>query len=70
MAAGIRNYLLGVTQEQFDALNKQLDMASDPPPGLLFHRSRRLGRQDPGETPPPAERSDRRAATLPPGGSG
>jgi hypothetical protein len=39
MAVGIRNNLSGVTQEQFDSLNKHLDMASDPPPGLIFHAS-------------------------------
>jgi catechol 2,3-dioxygenase-like lactoylglutathione lyase family enzyme len=39
MAVGIRNDLPGVTQEAFDSLNKQVDMASDPPAGLIFHAS-------------------------------
>jgi hypothetical protein len=39
MPVGIRNNLPGVTQEQFDAINKQVDLASDPPPGLIFHAS-------------------------------
>ena len=39
MAVGIRNNLAGVTQEEFDSLNKELDMASDPPLGLIFHAS-------------------------------
>jgi hypothetical protein len=41
MPVGIRNNLPGVTQEQFDAINKQVDVASDPPPGLIFHASAR-----------------------------
>jgi len=37
--ARIRNNLAGVTQEEFDSLNKELDMASDPALGLIFHAS-------------------------------
>ncbi len=39
MATGIRQKLAGVTQEQFDAVNKHVDPAGDPPAGLLFHAS-------------------------------
>jgi hypothetical protein len=39
MAVGIRIKLPGVTQEQFDAVNKHVDPASNPPKGLLFHAS-------------------------------
>jgi hypothetical protein len=37
--ARIRNNLADVTQEEFDSLNKELDMASDPALGLIFHAS-------------------------------
>jgi hypothetical protein len=39
MAVGIRIKFAGVTQDQFDAVNKHVDPASDPPAGLLFHAS-------------------------------
>jgi hypothetical protein len=39
MAVGIRLKLAGVTQEQFDAVNKHVDPAGNPPDGLLFHAS-------------------------------
>jgi hypothetical protein len=39
MAVGIRIKLAGVTEEQFDAVNKHIDPASNPPKGLLFHAS-------------------------------
>jgi hypothetical protein len=37
MAVGIRAKLPGVTQEQWDAMDRQID--SEPPPGLIFHAS-------------------------------
>jgi hypothetical protein len=37
MAVGIRAELAGVTQEQWDAMDSQID--SEPPPGLIFHAS-------------------------------
>jgi hypothetical protein len=39
MAVGIRIKLAGVTEEQFDAVNKHVDPVGDPPKGLLFHSS-------------------------------
>jgi hypothetical protein len=39
MAVGIRIKLAGVTEEQFDAVNKHVDPAENPPKGLLFHAS-------------------------------
>jgi quinol monooxygenase YgiN len=39
MAIGIRIKFPGVTQEQFDEVNKHVDPASNPPTGLLFHAS-------------------------------
>jgi hypothetical protein len=39
MAVGIRVKLPGITQEQFDAVNKHIDPAANPPKGLLFHSS-------------------------------
>jgi hypothetical protein len=39
MALGIRIKLAGVTEEQFDAVNKHADPAANPPKGLLFHAS-------------------------------
>ena len=39
MTVGIRFKLLGVTQEQFDAVNKLIDPTGNPPKGILFHAS-------------------------------
>ena len=39
MAIGIRIKLAGITEEQFDAVNKHVDPAGDPARGLLFHAS-------------------------------
>lgn len=39
MAVGIRIKFAGVTQEQFDEMNRHVDPAGDPPKGLLFHAS-------------------------------
>jgi hypothetical protein len=39
MAVGIRIKLPGVTEEEFDAVNKHIDPSGDPPKGLLFHAS-------------------------------
>ena len=39
MAVGIRIKFAGITQEQFDAVNAQIDPASNPPEGLVFHAS-------------------------------
>jgi len=39
MAVGIRIKLAGVTEEQFDTVNKIVDPAGNPPKGLLFHAS-------------------------------
>ena len=39
MAVGIRIKLVGVTEEQFDAVNKHVDPVGNPPKGLLFHAS-------------------------------
>ena len=39
MAVGIRIKFTGLSQEQFDQVNKHVDPASNPPKGLLFHAS-------------------------------
>jgi hypothetical protein len=39
MAVGIRIKFAGMGQEQFDAINKHVDPAGDPPKGVLFHSS-------------------------------
>jgi hypothetical protein len=39
MAVGIRIKLAGITEDQFDAVNKHVDPTGDPPHGLLFHAS-------------------------------
>jgi hypothetical protein len=39
MAVGIRIKFAGLAQEQFDAVNAQIDPAGNPPQGLLFHAS-------------------------------
>jgi hypothetical protein len=39
MTVGIRITFAGLTQEQFDEVNKHVDPAGDPPTGLLFHAS-------------------------------
>jgi hypothetical protein len=39
MAVGIRIKFAGLSQEQFDEVNKHVDPAGDPPEGLLFHAS-------------------------------
>ncbi|HEX7526642.1 MAG TPA: hypothetical protein VF327_10055 [Gaiellaceae bacterium] len=39
MAVGIRIKLAGIDQETFDAVNKHVDPAGNPPKGLLFHSS-------------------------------
>jgi hypothetical protein len=39
VAVGIRLKFAGVTQEQFDAANAQVDLESSPPAGLIFHSS-------------------------------
>jgi hypothetical protein len=39
MAVGIRIKFVGITQEQFDAVNAHVDPDSNPPKGLLFHAS-------------------------------
>ncbi len=36
MTVGIRIKLAGITEEQFDAVNKQVDPAGGSPKGLLF----------------------------------
>ena len=41
MPVGIRIKLAGITEEQFDAVNKQIDPAGDPPKGLIFMRRAR-----------------------------
>ena len=37
MAVGIRVKIAGVTKEQFDAVNDQVNPNRTAPPGLLFH---------------------------------
>lgn len=39
MAVGIRIKFAGLSQEEFDEINKHVDPASDPPEGILFHAS-------------------------------
>jgi hypothetical protein len=39
MAVGIRIKFAGLSQEQFDAVNRHVDPVSDPPKGVLFHAS-------------------------------
>ena len=39
MAVGIRIKFTGLTQAEFDVVNKHVDPASNPPKGLLFHAS-------------------------------
>jgi len=39
MAVGIRIKLAGVDQEAFDALERGIDPAGNPPQGLIFHAS-------------------------------
>jgi hypothetical protein len=39
MTVGIRIKLPGVTEEQFDEVNKHIDPKGNPPKGILFHSS-------------------------------
>jgi len=39
MAVGIRIKFAGIKQEQFDAVNAQIDPNNNPPEGLIFHAS-------------------------------
>ena len=39
MTVGIRIKLAGVTQEQFDEVNKHVDATGNPPKGIVFHAS-------------------------------
>ena len=39
MTVGIRIKFAGLSQEQFDQVNKHVDPATNPPKGLLFHAS-------------------------------
>ena len=39
MTVGIRIKLSGVSQEQFDEVNKHIDPTGNPPKGVLFHAS-------------------------------
>jgi hypothetical protein len=39
MTVGIRFKLSGITQEQFDEVNKRIDPRGNPPEGILFHAS-------------------------------
>jgi hypothetical protein len=39
MAVGIRIKFAGVTQEEFDQVNQQIDPDGNPPEGLLYHAS-------------------------------
>lgn len=39
MTVGIRIKLLGLSQDQFDEVNKHVDPVGNPPKGLLFHSS-------------------------------
>jgi hypothetical protein len=39
MTVGIRIKLPGITQEQFDEVNKHVDPIGNPPKGILFHAS-------------------------------
>jgi hypothetical protein len=37
MAVGIRLKFAGGTQEQYDAVHQHMDIAGNPPAGLIFH---------------------------------
>jgi hypothetical protein len=37
MAIGLRIKFTDGTQEQYDAVNEQMNVAADPPDGLIFH---------------------------------
>lgn len=37
MAVGLRIKFVGGTQEQYEAVNNQMNVESDPPEGLIFH---------------------------------
>jgi hypothetical protein len=37
MAVGLRLKFDGGTQEQYDAVHSHMDVANNPPPGLIFH---------------------------------
>jgi hypothetical protein len=37
MAIGLRLKFAGGTQEQYEAVNAQMNVAGDPPDGLIFH---------------------------------
>lgn len=39
MAVGIRIKFVGLTQEQFDEVNRHVDPIGNPPKGLLYHAS-------------------------------
>lgn len=39
MATGIRIKFVGLTQDDFDKVNKHVDPDGNPPKGLLFHAS-------------------------------
>lgn len=39
MAIGIRLTMIGSTQADFDAANEVVDLAKNPPEGLIFHSS-------------------------------
>ncbi len=39
MAVGIRIKMPGITQEQFDKVNENVDPVGNPPDGLVFHSS-------------------------------
>jgi hypothetical protein len=39
MAIGLRIKFEGGTQEQYDAVNAQMNVEQDPPDGLIFHAS-------------------------------
>jgi hypothetical protein len=39
MAVGIRIKLAGISEDQFDDVNKHVNVGSNPPKGLLFHSS-------------------------------
>jgi hypothetical protein len=39
VAVGIRIKFAGLSQEEFDEVNKHVDPDSDPPKGLLYHAS-------------------------------
>lgn len=37
MAIGLRIKFVGGTQEQYEAVNAQMNVAAEPPDGLIFH---------------------------------